>query len=258
MASINLDRRSFLKAAGGLGALSIAGVGIAGLPREAHAEEAAFPEQRHGQPIEATVDPETGKLDINDDVVVRYSACLGCYSSCGNRLKLDRASGRLISVGGNPYHPSCAYPYLDFDEPLSEAYQSMGFASGKGNLTRGTVCGRGQATQDVYAQPNRITAPLKRAGKRGEGKWKAIGWDELIKEVTEGGKLCADAGEDREVEGFKALHDTETPLNPAQPDLGPVSNQFVMLGGRGDGRTTIGTRFTNCFGSLNQYGHGST
>ena len=42
------------------------------------------------------------------------------------------------------------------------------------------------------------------------------------------------------------------------PDLGPVSNQFVMLGGRGDGRTTIGTRFTNCFGSLNQYGHGST
>ncbi len=42
MASINLDRRSFLKAAGGLGALSIAGVGIAGLPREAHAEEAAF------------------------------------------------------------------------------------------------------------------------------------------------------------------------------------------------------------------------
>ena len=78
MASINLDRRSFLKAAGGLGALSIAGVGIAGLPREAHAEEAAFPEQRHGQPIEATVDPETGKLDINDAGVVRYSACLGC------------------------------------------------------------------------------------------------------------------------------------------------------------------------------------
>ena len=75
----------------------------------------------------------------------------------------------------------------------------MGFAPGKGNLTRGTVCGRGQATQDVYAQPDRITAPLKRAGKRGEGKWKAITWDALIKEVTEGGKLFADAGEDRQV-----------------------------------------------------------
>ena len=79
---------------------------------------------------------------------------------------------------------SCAYPFLNFDEPLSEAYQAMGFAPGKGNLTRGTVCGRGQATQDVYAQPDRITAPLKRAGKRGEGKWKPIGWDQLLKEAV--------------------------------------------------------------------------
>ena len=213
MARTNLDRRSFLKAAGGLGALSIAGVGIAGQVPKAQAEETAFPGQQHGQPLEATVDPVTGKLEVNEDVIVRYSACLGCYSSCGNRLKLDRQTGRLISVGGNPYHPSCAYPFLNFDEPLSEAYQAMGFA---------------------------------------------LTWDDLIKEVTEGGRLFADAGEDREVEGFKALHDTVTPLNPDYPDLGPVSNQFVMLGGRGDGRTTIGTRFTNCFGSLNQYGHGST
>ena len=167
MARTNLDRRSFLKAAGGLGALSIAGVGIAGQVPKAQAEETAFPEQQNGQPLEATVDPVTGKLEVNEDVIVRYSACLGCYSSCGNRLKLDRQTGRLISVGGNPYHPSCAYPFLNFDEPLSEAYQAMGFAPGKGNLTRGTVCGRGQATQDVYAQPDRITAPLKRAGKRG-------------------------------------------------------------------------------------------
>ena len=29
-------------------------------------------------------------------------------------------------------------------------------------------------------------------------------------------------------------------------------------GGRGDGRTTFGGRFANCFGSLNQYGHAST
>ncbi|MEG0990589.1 MAG: hypothetical protein RSB04_11780 [Gordonibacter sp.] len=258
MERFNLDRRSFLKAAGSISALSVAGVGLVGQPRSAYANEGAFPEQKYGQPLEATVDPATGKLEVNEEVVVRYSACLGCYSSCGSRLKLDRQSGRLISVGGNPYHPSCAYPFLNFDEPLSEAYLSMSYASGKGNLTRGTSCGRGQATQDVYSQPDRITVPLKRAGKRGEGKWKPISWDDLIREVTEGGKLFLDAGEDREVEGFLALHDTKTPMNPDQPDLGPVSNQFVMLGGRGDGRTTIGTRFTNCFGSLNQYGHGAT
>ena len=258
MASINLDRRSFLKAAGGLGVLSIAGVGLASQSRQALADETAFPEQKHGQPIEATIDPATGKVEVNEDVIVRYSACLGCYSSCGNRLKLDRESGRLLSVGGNPYHPSCAYPFLNFGEPLEEAYLSMSYAPSKGNLTRGTSCGRGQATQDAYSQPDRVTAPLKRAGKRGEGKWKPISWDDLITEVTEGGKLFADIGEDQDIEGFKALHDTKTPMNPDQPDLGPVSNQVVFLGGRGDGRTTIGTRFVNCFGSINQYGHGAT
>ncbi len=173
-------------------------------------------------------------------------------------MKLDRATGRLLSVGGNPYNPSSAFPYLNFDEPLEKAYKSMSFANGEGNLSRGTVCGRGQGTQTTYNQPDRITVPLKRAGKRGEGKWKAISWEQLIKEVTEGGKLFADAGEDREVEGFKALHDTKTPMNADCPSLGPISNQFVLLGGRGDGRTIIGTRFTNCFGSINQYGHAAT
>lgn len=258
MATISLDRRSFLKAAGGLGALSIAGVGVTAQAGTAFADDAAFPEQKHGQPIEATVDPATGALEVNEDVVVRYSACLGCYSSCGNRVKLDRESGRMLSVGGNPYHPSCAYPYLNFEEPLSEAYLSMSYASGKGNLVRATVCGRGQGTQDGYSQPDRITTPLKRAGKRGEGKWKPISWNQLIAEVTEGGRLFSDIGEDTEIMGFKQLHDTTTPLDPDQPGLGPVSNQLVALGGRGDGRTTFGTRFVNCFGSINQYGHGST
>ena len=46
-------------------------------------------------------------------------------------------------------------------------------------------------------------------------------------------------------------------MNPDQPDLGPVSNQFVFFGGRGDGRSIQG-RFVSNFGSLNSYGHGST
>ena len=258
MATINLDRRSFLKAAGGLGALSVAGAGLAAPDRRAFADEPAFPEQKHGNPVEATIDPKTGDVTVNEDVIVRNSACLGCYSSCGNRLKLDRASGRLLSVGGNPYHPSCAYPYLNFEDPLEEAYRTMSFAHGKGNIVRATVCGRGQGTQDGYSQPDRVTVPLKRAGKRGEGKWRPITWDQLITEVTEGGKLFADIGENQDIEGFKALHDTEKPMNPDQPDLGPISNQVVFLGGRGDGRTTIGTRFSSNFGTINQYGHGST
>ena len=260
MKSINMSRRSLLKTLGAAGALQVAGVGIASQPHKALADDADFaaPKTGHGQPVEASVDPKTGKVTVNEDVIIRYSACLGCYSSCGNRLKLNRAADTLYSVGGNPYNPACANPYLPFDAPLEDAYRSMSYANGAGNVTRGTVCGRGQATQDGYAQPDRITMPLKRAGKRGEGKWKPISWDQLIKEVTEGGKLFAEIGEDQEVEGFLSLHDTKTPIDAKQPKLGPKSNQLVVLGGRGDGRTVFGTRFANCFGSINQYGHGST
>ncbi|MEI3232041.1 MAG: twin-arginine translocation signal domain-containing protein [Gordonibacter pamelaeae] len=113
MARTNLDRRSFLKAAGGLGALSIAGVGIAGQVPKAQAEETAFPEQQNGQPLEATVDPVTGKLEVNEDVIVRYSACLGCYSSCGNRLKLDRAIGSPHLGGRKPLSPELRIPVLE-------------------------------------------------------------------------------------------------------------------------------------------------
>lgn len=260
MESINISRRELLAALGGIGALSIAGVGLSGLARPAIAEDTEFVESgnEQGLPVEATVDPKTGELTVNEDVIIRYSACLGCYASCGNRLKLNRSADRLMSVGGNPYNPNCAYPYLSFETPLSEAYLSMSYANGKGNITRGTSCGRGQATQNGYSQADRITTPLKRAGKRGEGKWKPISWDQLITEVTEGGKLFADIGEDQDIEGFKAVHDTETPLNPEQPGLGPKSNQLVALGGRGDGRTVFAGRFASAYGTLNNYAHGST
>ena len=209
-------------------------------------------------PVEATIDPKTGDVTVNEDVVVRYSGCVGCYCSCGNRVKLDRETGSVLGVGGNPYNPADAYPFLDFEAPLTEAYQSLSYANGKGNQLRGTVCGRGNGTLDGYTQPDRITVPLKRAGKRGEGKWKAIGWDQLIKEVTEGGKLFAEIGEDREIMGFKELHDTKTPMNPDEPGLGPVSNQLVMLGSRSDGRGNFSSRFASTFGTINAYGHASS
>lgn len=110
----------------------------------------------------------------------------------------------------------------------------------------------------MYNQPDRITTPLKRAGKRGENKWTPISWDQLIDEVVEGGKLFAEIGEDQEIEGLRALHDLETPIDPERPDLGPIANQMVRLGSRADGRATMGSRFASAFGSKNNVGHGST
>ena len=258
MEQVSLSRRSFVGAMCAAGAASAVGSVLTAETENALAAEGAFPVAKRGKPVEAMIDVDTGNLTVNEDVIIRYSACLGCYSSCGNRVKIDRASGRILSVAGNPYHPSCAYPFLDRDEPLEKAYLTMGFTNDESIASRGTICGRGQATLDSYTQPDRITVPLKRAGKRGEGKWQAISWDQLIKEVTEGGQLFADLGETQNIEGLKAIHDTVTPLDPNRPGLGPKSNQLVFLGGRGDGRSGVSSRFPGAFGSINNYGHGAS
>ena len=241
-----------------LGVASAAGVSLGSQPQAAVAAESEFPAPQTGKPVVAKVDPKTGEVTVNEDVIVRYSACCGCYSSCGNRVKLDRGTGRILGVGGNPYNPASAYPYLPNEAPLTEAYQTMSYADGKGNVLRSSVCGRGHGYLDSYMQPDRITTPLKRAGKRGEGKWKPISWDQLITEVTEGGKLFAEIGEDQEIEGFKALRDTETPINPELPSLGAKSNQVVFLGSRPDGRSEFKSRLASSYGSINSIGHGSS
>lgn len=147
--STNIERRSFLKAAGLLGAASATGIGLSFEAMPAMAEESSFPKPTVGQAIEAKVDTSTGDLTVNEDVLIRYSACLGCYCCCGNRVHMDRETGRVFSTGGNPYHPNSAYPFLNFTDPLSDAYLSMSYVNGKGNELRATTCARGHATWDA-------------------------------------------------------------------------------------------------------------
>lgn len=254
MREVKATRRQFVAGMGALGALSAMGVA----PCLSVAEETEFPAPQTGKPVEAKVDPVTGDVTVNEDVVVRNINCVGCYIACGNRIKLDRETGRILGVGGNPYHPYSAFPPLPFEAPLVESYQAMSYANGKGNATRGTVCGRGNGVLDSVSQPNRITVPLKRAGARGEGKWQPISWEQLVAEVTEGGKLFADLGEDQEIEGFKSVHDTQTPIDPERPDLGPKSNQIIVWNTRADGRRQLNARFANTFGTLNNFSHNNS
>lgn len=251
-----LTRRRFLQEAGAAGILATTGIGLMGCAPAASADEAAYEPETKGKKLEATYDPETGQLDINDEVIVRYNSCIGCFAMCGQRLKLDRASGEILAQGGNPYNPANTFPHLGIDEPLTEAYRTMTQAADK-KVPPATVCGRSLGNLDAYRQPDRITVPLKRAGKRGEGIWEPISWDQLIKEVTEGGKLFAHLGEDREIEGFKALLEDEL-LVPDAPEFGKKANGLVHIGGRTDGRGAIISRFMKVFGSVNKYSHHSS
>ena len=52
-------------------------------------------------------------------------------------------------------------------------------------VNKGAICAKGHAApQWVYSQ-DRLTHPLKRIGKKGEGKFETISWDAAIAHIAE-------------------------------------------------------------------------
>jgi anaerobic selenocysteine-containing dehydrogenase len=59
----------------------------------------------------------------------------------------------------------------------------------EGFLNRGYMSAKGAASPDRLTHPDRLRYPLKRVGKRGEGKWQRIPWAKALEEVS--GNLLA-------------------------------------------------------------------
>jgi len=85
----------------------------------------------------------------------RKTYCGLCHPRCG--LILEVENGKAVSVRGDKDHP----------------------------VTRGMICSRGQLMIDHLYHPDRVNYPLKRAGKRGSGKWQQVSWDQALDEVAE-------------------------------------------------------------------------
>ncbi len=60
--------------------------------------------------------------------------------------------------------------------------------------TQGTLCAKGQAGVNQMYDPDRILQPLRRTGKRGEGKWQKISWDAALEELVGRLKKLRDDG----------------------------------------------------------------
>ncbi|MDW8042606.1 MAG: tetrathionate reductase subunit A, partial [Nitrososphaerota archaeon] len=140
-----------------------------------------------------------------------YSSCLGCNVRCGIRVRVTTVDGMEIieRIEGNPYHP--------YNRHVSTEHQLNRFTEidyhtpwRKALSTGSTLCPRGQDGIHYVYDPYRIVKPLKRAGPRGSGKWKVIPWEQLIREVVEGG-VIEETGERlpgiREVYVFGRLRD---------------------------------------------------
>ena len=59
---------------------------------------------------------------------------------------------------------------------------------------KGKICAKGAAGINQLYDPDRILYPMKRVGKRGEGKWKRISWDAALTDLAARMKKLRDEG----------------------------------------------------------------
>ncbi len=76
--------------------------------------------------------------------------CFDCHSKCGVVLTVD--DGKIVRVEGDPNHP----------------------------VSEGILCVKAFSAKEINEHPDRLKYPLKRVGKRGEGKWERITWEEAL------------------------------------------------------------------------------
>src|SRR5512132_4312157 len=82
--------------------------------------------------------------------------CFNCEAACGLVAVVEKQTNAIRRFEGNPEHPG----------------------------SRGRNCAKGPATLNQITDPERIRYPLKRVGKRGEGKWERVSWDEVLDDIA--------------------------------------------------------------------------
>jgi anaerobic selenocysteine-containing dehydrogenase len=98
------------------------------------------------------------------------TTCFNCEAACGLLAYVDRDTLRVRKFEGNPEHPG----------------------------SRGRNCAKGPATLNQITDPDRVLYPLKRAGRRGEGRWVQVSWNEALDDLA--GRIRAAIQEDRRTE----------------------------------------------------------
>ncbi len=201
---------------------------------------------------EFRIDPVTGKLTTQVGQVVSPSSCLGCWTQCGVRVRVDTDHNQIIRIAGNPYHPLATTNPAPMETPVREVYAMLGGDNGLEG--RATSCARGSAMLEHQTAPHRVLKPLKRVGPRGSGQWKTITLEELVKEICEGGDLFGEG----HVDGLRAIRDVKTLIDEANPEYGPKANQLLVTEAANEGRTPLVNRFAKqAFGTINVSNHGS-
>jgi anaerobic selenocysteine-containing dehydrogenase len=84
------------------------------------------------------------------------TVCFNCEAACGLLAYVDKDTGQIQKLEGNPAHPA----------------------------SRGRNCAKGPATINQVNDPERILYPLRRVGPRGSGKWERVSWDAILDDIA--------------------------------------------------------------------------
>jgi len=128
------------------------------------------------------------------------SICRMCHGVCG--VIVHMRNGIVVKVTGDPESP----------------------------LSNGFICSKGRASVEYLYHPDRLRHPLKRAGAKGENKWKQISWEEALDTIAQ-------------------------KLLDYKKDYGPESVALAV--GTGRPYQAFALRFANAFGTPNvvSYAH---
>ena len=87
---------------------------------------------------------------MDDTIRTVYRACNLCEAICGLEIKVD--GPKILSIRGDEADP----------------------------FSRGHICPKAVALQDVHEDPNRLRRPMQRVGDPAENRWREIPWDEAF------------------------------------------------------------------------------
>ncbi|HSP06139.1 MAG TPA: molybdopterin-dependent oxidoreductase, partial [Acidobacteriota bacterium] len=116
------------------------------------------------------LDPKAWPRKVERRYMLVPTICFNCEAACGLLAYIDKNTMEIQKFEGNPMHPG----------------------------SRGKNCAKGPATLNQIKDPERILYPLKRTGKRGEGKWARVDWHEALEEI--GNRIGAAIREGRQNE----------------------------------------------------------
>jgi len=116
-------------------------------------------------------DPQAWPRRVERHYQLIPTICFNCEAACGLLAYVDKQTGRIAKFEGNPLHPG----------------------------SRGRTCAKGPAVINQIDATDRILYPLRRVGKRGDGKWERVSWDEVLRVFGERVRKAIREGRGEEV-----------------------------------------------------------